>query len=88
MFRHATKGSTGMIALLISVLLISLAYVYLYLTPREIVNPELKAIQPLTASGTVPTTGIERARADVNAANAAQELLNAHNRATIKALSE
>ena len=86
---HKTiSGSAGLISLLIGILIMSFLYVYFFLTPREISNPELKAIQPTTASGTVPTTSVERARADVDAARATQELLNARNRATNAALGE
>lgn len=74
--------------MLIGTLLLAYLYVHFFLTPREIINPELKAIQPTTASGTVPATGIERARADVDAANATRDLLNKQNQATNAALGE
>lgn len=77
-----------MIGLLVGVALVSIGFVYFYLTPKEERNPELRAVQPLTASGTVPTTELERSRADVDAAKATQELINAHNRATNSALGE
>jgi len=63
-------------------------FTYYYFAPRTQQSAELRAIQPLTASGTVPTTEFERSRADVNAAQETVELLNAHNRATNEALGE
>jgi len=66
----------------------SFLYVHFFLTPRVITNLEQRAIQPTTASGTIPTTGIERARADVDAAKAIQKLLNEQNQSTNAALNE
>lgn len=74
--------------MLVGVTLVAVGFVYFYLTPREEKNPEMRAVQPLTASGTVPTTELERSRADVDAAKATQDLINAHNRATNSALGE
>jgi len=88
MSHKTTSGSVGLILLLVGILVMTYLYVHFFLTPREIVNPELKAVQPLTASGTTPTTGIGRARADVNAANATKDLLNKQNQATSEALGE
>lgn len=86
--QHAQKGNASLIGLLVGVALVAVGSVYFYLTPREVTNPELRAVQPLTASGTVPGTELERSRADVDAAKATQELINAHNRATNSALGE
>ena len=70
-----------MIGLLIGVAIMALLFAKVYLTPKE--QPaELKAAQPLTASGTVPATEIEQMHADVDAANATRDLLNKQNEAT------
>lgn len=81
-----TAGSASLIALMIGVLLSVFLYVHFFLTPRPIVNPELQAVQPTNASGTIPTTEYGRARADVEAAERTRALLNSQNVETNAAL--
>ena len=83
-----SKGNASLIALIIGVGLTAVAFVHYYLTPRTQTNPELRAVQPTTASGTVPATEYERAVVDIDAAKATQELINSHNRATNAVLAE
>lgn len=76
-----------MIGLLVGVTIIALLFAKVYLTPKE-QSAEMKAAQPLTASGTAATTEIEQMHADVDAANATRDLLNKQNQATNAALGE
>lgn len=80
-------GYAGMIGLMIGVAIMAFLFAKVYLTPKE--QPaELKAAQPLTASGTMPVTEIEQMHADVDAANATRELLNKQNEATNQIILE
>jgi hypothetical protein len=80
-------GYVGLIMLVVSVAIIALAFTKVYLTPHA--QPaELRAVQPQSASGTMPTTEIEQMHADVDAANSARELLNKHNQDTSAAYRE
>ncbi len=81
------RGYAGMIGLMIGTLIMAILFARVYLTPKEQPS-ELRAMQPLSASGTVPTTEIEQMHADVDAANKTRELLNEQNRATNAALGE
>lgn len=76
-----------MIGLLVGVAIIALLFAKVYLTPNER-SAEMKAAQPLTASGTVATTEIEQMHADVDAANATRDVLNKHNEATNQVMQE
>ena len=77
--RHG--GYIGLIALLISVAIISFMFLDEYVTPRPTANTTA-AYQPLTASGTIPTTGIEQMHADLDAAKALQVELDKKNAET------
>ncbi len=82
MQRSYQGGYLGLIALIISVAIIGLLFTRMYLEPgRDKTNPNAE-FQPLTASGTVPQTGMEQMHADVDAANAAKIELNKKNAET------
>ena len=75
--RHGREGGyVGLIALIISVAIIGLLFARMYLEPKGNPNAEF---QPLTASGTVPQTGMDQMHADVDAANAIKDELNKKN---------
>lgn len=80
-------GYAGIIALLLSALIVALIFTKLYLT-RNVDSTEMSSLQPATASGTVPSTELERMRADVDAASALKAKLDAENRATDAAIFE
>lgn len=75
-------GYTGLIVLIISVAIIGLLFARMYLDPRKDTQNPNAEFQPLTASGTVPETGMEQMHADVDAANGARDVLNKNNAET------
>ena len=86
MRRRIEGGYAGLIALMVTALLVALLFVRFYLTPRE--DAAMAEVQPTSASGTVPSTEIGKMRADIDAANALKEKLDADNRAVNAALGE
>lgn len=72
---------------MVSVAITAFLFAKVYLTPRQ-QSQEESAIQPMTASGTTPSTGMEQMHADVDAANAVREMLNKQNTETNKILQE
>ena len=80
MKRPQHGGYIGLVTLIVSVAIIALLFARMYLYPKE-ENPNAE-FQPLTASGTVPGTGIEEMHADVDAANAVKVQLNKQNAET------
>jgi peptidoglycan hydrolase CwlO-like protein len=70
----------GLIALIISVAIIALLFTDMYLSPKK--DSPATEFQPLTASGTEASTGIEQMHADVDAAKKVQEDLNKQNAET------
>ena len=78
MIRSRTQqGSIGLIALLVSIAILALLFSKTYFE-KPVESPEMKEIQPLTASGTEAQTNIEQMHADVDAARAIQVKLNQH----------
>ena len=76
-----------MIVVIVSVAIMGLLYQRIYLTPDK-EDAVISEFQPLSASGTMPTTGIDRLHADVDAAKAVQVMLNQKNSETTKAMGE
>jgi hypothetical protein len=87
MKRTQEGGYVGLVVLMVSVTIVALLFARVYLTPHEM-SEEEKAIQPLSASGTAPSTEIQQMHADVDAANAIREKLNVQNEETNKIMQE
>lgn len=79
--RSNNGGYAGLVVLMVSVAIIALVFVKVYLTPQK-QSEDMRIAQPLSASGTAPTTEIGRMHADVDAANSMRDKLNAQNQAT------
>ena len=80
--KHTHRGGyAGLVTLLVSVAIIAMMFAGMYLNPKKEANPNAE-FQPMTASGTVPQTGMEQMHADVDAATAVQEELNRKNKET------
>ncbi len=76
----AHSGYIGMIGLLVSIAIIALLFTGEYFSPRQ--TDALQEVQPKTASGTIPLTEVGQMHADVDAANALRDTLNAKNKET------
>lgn len=85
--KRKTGGYIGLIGLMIGIAVIALLFTKTYLSPRPESEEEGSA-QPLSASGTVPTTQIGQMHADVDAANATREMLNRQQRTINASLAE
>ena len=81
MERTYRGGYAGLVTLLVSVAIIAMVFAGMYLNPEKVANPNAE-FQPMTASGTVPQSGMEQMHADVDAAKAVQEELNHKNKET------
>lgn len=86
--KNKTLGSAGLISLLVGVCATVFFFSYYYFSDREQQNPEMRAIQPETSSGTTPINELERSRANVDAVKATAELMGNYNKATVEALGE
>lgn len=85
--KRKTGGYIGLIGLMIGIAVIALLFTKTYLSPRPESEEEGSA-QPLSASGTAPTTQIGQMHADVDAANATREMLNRQQRTINASLAE
>ena len=81
------SGYVGLIVVMVSVAIMAMLFVKIYFTPT-VQEPTVASFQPNTASGTVPTTEYARMHADVDAANAVRDRLNAQNKETARMLDE
>ena len=79
------SGYVGLLVVILSVAIIATLFVKIYFTPT-VQEPVVASFQPNTASGTAPTTEYERMHADVGAANALKDQLNARNQETARML--
>lgn len=86
MKRSIQSGYVGLIVIILSVAIIATLFVKIYFTPT-VQEPVVASFQPNTASGTAPTTKYERMHADVDAANAMKDRLNAQNQETTRILN-
>ena len=84
---NTQRGSIGLIVLLVSVAIIALLFSKTYFAPPA-PSPEMKDVQPLTASGTPAQTNIEQMHADLDAARAIREKLNSHGEDITSVLNE
>lgn len=82
-------GYAGLVVLLVSVVIVAFLFVRVYLTPNKTENVDQAGVrQEIHASTTAPTTEVGRLRADIDAANAARDLLNARSKETNALLEE
>lgn len=84
---NTQRGSIGLIVLLVSVAIMAILFVKTYFAAPS-VSPEMKEVQPLTASGTPAQTNIEQMHADLDAARAIREKLNTHGEDITSVLGE
>jgi hypothetical protein len=75
--KNLSKGSITLIALLAGIVVIGILFVRAYSAPTP--SSEMAEVRGDITSGTAPTTTIGAARADIDAARAAKEKLDAHN---------
>jgi len=77
---HMKNNEQGQVGVLIGVAVTVLTIGYLFVTwmsaPTNQADVE-RGLQPLTASGTVPTNQIQRYEADIDAAGSVQDTVNA-----------